>query len=210
MNKDLEKNMLSIATIFVAMLFFSCGDNYKRVGDEAKKNVFPIGIAENFVLTYTEAKKVIVADSAEASRVISVLTSPKQEDYTNLEFPYRTFPDGLLLDFFDDLNQKSIVKADYGIIYSATNLIDLRGNVVLESHDGKKLETSQLYLDQDNEWIFTHEKFTYTNPEDGTIMDGEGMDFSKDRNFLYAHKTYGLMLIPEEKEQPQEKEPLND
>jgi len=189
----------SIAVLFAAMLFFSCGDNYKRVGDEAKKNVFPIGIAENFVLTYTETKNVVVSDSLESSRVITVLTSPTQEDFTNLEFPYRTFPNGLLVDFFDDQDQKSIVKADYGIIYSATNLIDLRGNVVLESHDGKKLETSQLYLDQDNEWIHTHETFTYTNPEDGTIMDGEGMDFSKDRNFLYAHKTYGLMLIPEEK-----------
>ena len=196
--------------IFMAMLFFACGDNYKRVGDEAKKNVFPVGVAENFVFTYTEAKKIIMVDSMESSRVISVLTSPVSEDFNNLEFPYRTFSNGLHMDFFDDNNQKSIVEADYGIIYSATNLIDLRGNVVLESHDGKKLETSQLYLDQDNEWIFTHEKFTYTNPEDGTIMDGEGMDFSKDRNFLYAHKTYGLMLIPEETIQSQDKEPLND
>jgi len=196
--------------IFMAMLFFSCGADYRRVGDEAKKNIFPVGIAENFVLTYTETKNIVVVDSTESSQVISILTSPVSENFENLEFPYRTFPNGLHMDFFDDLNQKSIVKADYGIIYSATNLIDLRGNVVLESHDGKKLETPQLYLDQDNEWIFTHEKFTYTNPEDGTIMDGEGMDFSKDRNFLYAHKTYGLMLIPEEKEQPQEKETDND
>jgi len=193
------------------MLFFSsCGDKYKRVGDEARKNIFPVGIAENFVLTYTEAKNSIAADTLESSRVITILTSSKSEDFTNLEFPYRTFPDGLLVDFFDDNDQKSVVTADYGIIYSATNLIDLRGNVILESHDGKKLETSQLYLDQDNEWIFTHEAFTYTNPEDGTIMDGEGMDFSKDRNFLYAHKTYGLMLIPEENEQTQENETFND
>ena len=192
------------------MLFLSCGDTYKRVGDEAKKEVFPIGIAENFVLTYTEAKNAITSDSLESSRVITVLTSPTSEDFENLEFPYRTFPNGLLVDFFDDNNQKSVVRADYGIIYSATNLIDLRGNVVLESHDGKKLETPQLYLDQDNEWIFTHEKFTYTNPEDGTIMDGEGMDFSKDRSFLYAHKTYGLMLIPEESEKPEKINSTND
>jgi len=112
--------------IFMAMLF-SCGDNYKRVGDEAKKNVFPIGIAENFVLTYTETKNVIAPDSLESSRVITVLKSATSEDFTNLEFPYRTFPNGLLVDFFDDQDQKSIVKADYGIIYSATNLIDLRG-----------------------------------------------------------------------------------
>jgi LPS export ABC transporter protein LptC len=209
MIKPIYDIVKSIAMIFMAMLFlYSCSDNYKRVGDEAKKLVFPVGIAENFVMTYTEAKTVIMADSLDTSRVITVLTSPKSEDFENLKFPYRTFPDGLLVDFFDDDGKKSVVSADYGIIYSATNLIDLRGNVVLESHDGKKLETPQLYLDQVNEWVFTHEKFTYTNPEDGTIMDGEGMDFSKDRNYLYAHKTNGLMLIPNEKEQP--KETLDD
>ena len=184
----------------MAMLFFSCTDNYKRVGAEAKKPIFPVGIAEDFVLTYTETKTVMLPDTIADSKVIAVLKSPKQEDFTNLEFPYRTFPDGLVVDFFDDEQNKSIVKADYGIIYSATNLIDLRGNVVLESYDGTKLETPQLYIDQDNKWSFTHEKFKYTNPKDGTIMDGIGMDFSQDKNFLYAHKTNGLMLIPEEKE----------
>lgn len=185
----------------MVMLFFSCNDKYKRVGDEAKKEIFPIGVAENFVFTYTETKNILEGDTIESSKVISVLTSPKREDFTNLEFPYQRFPNSVLVDFFDDNGKKSTIKADYGIIYSATNLIDLRGNVVLERYDGKKLETSQLFLDQDNEWIFTQEKFTYTNPEDGTIMDGEGMDFSKDQNFLFAHKTYGLMLIPEEKKE---------
>jgi len=182
------------------MLFFSCSDNYKRVGDEAKKPIFPVGIAENFVLTYTETKAIMKTDTIESSKVIFVLTSPKQKDFTNLEFPYRTFPNGLVVDIYDDEQKRSIVKADYGIIYSATNLIDLQGNVVLESHDGTKLETPQLFIDQDNKWSFTHEKFKYTNPKDGTIMDGIGMDFSQDKNFLFAHKTNGLMLIPKEKE----------
>jgi len=192
------KNILSIAVIFMAMLFLSCSDTYKRVGDEAKKKVFPLGIGENFVLTYTEAKDKMEGEDTENSRVISILTSPKSEDFTNLIFRYRTFPDGLMVDFFDDDNQKSKIIADYGIIYSATNLIDLQGNVVIESHDGKKLEAPQLYYDQANEWIFTQNKFKYTNPEEGTIMDGEGMDFNKNLSFLKAHKTYGLMLIKED------------
>lgn len=201
MFKPIHNILKSIAIVSMAMLFFSCTDNYKRVGDEAKKLVFPIGIAENFVLTYTETNAIMVGDTVESSKVIAVLKSPKREDFTNLEFPYQTFPDGLVVDFYDKENKKSIVKADYGIIYSATNLIDLQGNVVLESHDGTKLETPQLFIDQNNKWSFTHEKFKYTNPKDGTIMDGVGMDFSQDKNFLFAHKTNGLMLIPEEKEE---------
>ena len=53
------KNIIfkSIAVVSTAMLFFSCGDNYERVGDEAKKLVFPIGVAENFVLPIPRREK---------------------------------------------------------------------------------------------------------------------------------------------------------
>ncbi|MGB5821413.1 MAG: LPS export ABC transporter periplasmic protein LptC [Saonia sp.] len=182
----------------MAMLFLSCKDNYKRVGDEAKKNVFPQGIAQNFTLTYTETKEDLGSEDMADSKVVAILTSPISEDFDNLGFPYRTFPNGLQVDFFDENNNKSTINADYGIIYSATNLIDLQGNVVIETHDGKKLESPQLYWDRANEWIFTQEKFKYTNPEDGTLMDGEGMDFNKEFSFFNAHKTYGLMTIKEE------------
>ncbi len=207
MKQDYKNNILkSIAMVCLAMLFFACTDTYKRVGDEAKKPMFPVGVAENFTFTYTEAKETMMGDTTEVTKVIAVLSGPISENFTNLDFPFRTFPEGLILDFYDDDKKKSVVKADYGIVYSATNLIDLQGNVVLESHDGTKLETPQLYIDQDNKWSFTHEKFKYTNPKDGTIMDGVGMDFSQDKNFLYAHKTNGLMLIPDEKEETKPKE----
>ncbi len=175
----------------------SCDDDYKRVGEEAVKPVFPQGIAKNFTLTYTEAIKELSTQDSSRSRVLAILTSPITEDYDNQNFKFRTFPEGLKVDFFDEKDQKSVITADYGIVYSQTNLIDLQGNVVIESHDGKKLETPQLFYDRKNNWIFTEETFTYTNPEDGTVMDGEGMDFNRDFSFFKAHKTFGLMTIKE-------------
>ncbi len=183
---------------FMAMLFFCCADNYKRVGEEAQKKVYPRGIAENSILTYSELNEPLEGEDTKPAKNIAVLRSPIAYNYDNLVFPYRLFPDGLEVDFFDDKGEKNKVRADYGIVYSATNLIDLQGNVVLETPDGKKLETPQLYYDQDNQWVFTQEVFKFTNPEDGTIMDGEGMDFNKNLSFLSAHKTYGLMSIKEE------------
>jgi len=201
MYKFFTDNFKGIAVVFsMAMLFFSCKDNYKRVGEEAKPIVFPQGVAENFVLTYTESKEKLDPDDKKNSRVLAILSSSLSEDFDNLKFPHRTFPNGVHVDFFDENKKKSTITADYGIIYSATNVIDLQGNVIIKSHDGKLLETPQLYWDQSNEWIFTQEKFKFTNPEDGTVMDGEGMDFNKDLSFLNAHKTYGLMLIKEEKD----------
>jgi len=176
----------------------SCGDNYERVGEEAVKPLFPQGVAKNFTLTYTETIKSMGTQDSAASRVVAVLTSPLSEDFDNQRFKFKTFPEGLQVDFYDEKNNKSVIVADYGIVYSQTNLIDLRGNVVIESHDGKKLETDQLYFDRKNNWIFTEAPFKYINPEDGTIMDGEGMDFNQDFTFFKAHKTYGLMTIKEE------------
>ncbi|NNC61725.1 MAG: LPS export ABC transporter periplasmic protein LptC [Eudoraea sp.] len=182
----------------VAIFFFGCQDTYKRVGDEKQIEIYPQGVAQNFRLTYTETPEELESEDKGASRVIAVLKSPVSEDFDNMLFKYRTFPEGLEVEFYDKDNNRSTIKANYGIIYSQTNIIDLRGEVVIETHDGKKLETSQLYWDRKDEWIFTQEKFTYTNPEDGTVMDGEGMDFNRDFSFFNANKTYGLMTINEE------------
>ena len=198
--RPISKNILRcFATVFtVAILFISCGDDYERVGEEAIKPVFPQGVAQDFTLVYSGTEEEVGTEDQDNSRVIAILTSPISEDYDNQSFKYKTFPKGLQVDFFDEQGQKSVVTADYGIVYTQTNLIDLQGNVVIETHDGKKLEAPQLYFDRKNNWVFTEEKFTYTNPEDGTIMDGEGMDFNRDFSFFKAHKTYGLMTIKEE------------
>jgi LPS export ABC transporter protein LptC len=195
----LENILKCFATVFtVAILFMSCDDDYQRVGEEAVKPIFPQGVAQNFTVVYTEAPEGMGVQDSAYSRVIAVLTSPISEDFDNQPFKFRTFPKGLKVDFFDEKDQKSVISAEYGIIYSQTNLIDLRGNVVIESHDGKILETDQLYFDRKDNWIFTEAAFTYTNPEDGTIMEGQGMDFNKDFSFFKAHKTFGLMTIKEE------------
>ncbi len=194
-----KKIPISIAMVFtVAIFFYSCQDTYQRVGDEKQIEVYPQGVAQNFELTYTETTVELESEDEGISRVIAILKSPISEDYDNMLFKYRTFPKGLEVEYFDKDNKKSTIHADYGIIYSQTNMIDLRGNVVIETHDGKKLETTQLYWDRKEEWIFTQEKFTFTNPEDGTVMDGEGMDFNRDFSFFNAHKTYGLMTINED------------
>lgn len=198
MKQTSKNNLISFATVFaVAILFISCKDNYQRVGEEAVKPIFPQGVAQNFEMTYTETEKEMSTQDSTSSKVIAIVSGLTAENFTNQTFKYYTFPDGLKVDFFDDKNQKSVITADYGIVYSQTNLVDLQGNVVIATHDGKKLETPQLFFDRKNNWIFTEEEFTYTNPEDGTIMDGEGMDFNRDFSFFRAHKTYGLMTIKE-------------
>jgi LPS export ABC transporter protein LptC len=206
-------------TWVVAILFLSCNDSNKSVLDPLAKIVSPQGIAENFTLYYTETDDLseisievaLGAALKKEARLVAILRSSKSEDFQHLDFPYRTFPDGLVMEVFDAQNNKSIIKSDYGIIYSATNVIDLRGNVVILTHDGKKVRTPQLFYDKSSEWIFTSEKFTYINPDNQTVMDGKGMDFNRDFSFLNAHKTFGYMTIKESEIDSQtEKDPETD
>ena len=185
----------------LAMFVLGCEDTYERVGEEAAELVYPQGIARDFTLTYTESIKELTSQDSSDTRVIAVLKSPVSEDFTNLRFQYRTFPEGLRVEHYDAEGHLSTIEADYAIIYAQTNLYDLRGHVVMETYDGKRLQTDQLYWDRESDWIFTEGRFTMTNPEDGTVLNGQGMDFNRDFTYFNAHKTGGEMLVKEEEEQ---------
>lgn len=182
MKPRLKNNFLNSVTVFTVALFFSCQSNFKEIQKINAENVFPSGIAENFNLTYTESGK-----------VKAILTSPVNQDFSNQDFPYQEFPNGITVDIYDENNNKSTITADYGIIYSATNLIDLRGNVVLQTHDGKKLESPQLFWDEKNEWVFTEKNYTFTSPD--LNMSGVGIDFDKEFNQVNSHNNSGSAII---------------
>jgi hypothetical protein len=184
--------------LFLAMFVLGCEDRYERVGDEVPALVYPQGVAQDFTLTYTESIKELTSQDSSNSRVVAVLKSPLSEDFTNLRFPYQKFPDGIRVEYFDASGNKSIILADYAIIYAGSNLYDLKGNVVLRSHDGKVLKTNQLYWDRERDWIFTEGKFLLNNPEDGTMLKGQGLDFNRDFTYFKALKTGGEMLVKEE------------
>ncbi|MEL4306636.1 LPS export ABC transporter periplasmic protein LptC [Joostella sp. CR20] len=178
---------MNIVTVFAVTMFFSCEGNLKEV---QKMNAFtktPIGIAENFVLKYTDSL-----------RLTAVVSGPVYEDFSNQTFPYREFPKGVHVDFYDKDNQKSTVSANYGIIYLNTKLIDMQGNVVLETHDGKRLNAPQLYWDQNNQWIFTEGDYTFTSPD--LNMKGVGIDFNKEFTVVSSHGNSGTAVVKDSEE----------
>lgn len=182
----------------MAMSFLGCQDSYERVGEEKVEPVYPQGVARDFELTYTESPIALNSQDSTETRIIAVLRSPVSEDYTNLQFKYRTFPEGMRVEHYDDQGRMSVIEADSAIIYDQTNLVDLRGNVRMETFDGKILQAEQLFWDRSLEWIFTEQRFTLTNPEEGTVLNGSGMDFNRDFTYFNAHKTGGEMLVKEE------------
>lgn len=182
----------------MAMSFLGCEDQYQRVGEEKADPVYPQGVARNFTLNYTESPKALNTQDSSHTKKMAVLRSPVSEDYTNLRFKYRTFPEGLTVEHYDEEGRMSTITADSAIIYDQTNVVDLRGNVVMETFDGKRLQAEQLYWDRGSEWIFTESRFTLTNPEEGSVLNGIGMDFNREFTYFNAHRTGGELQVREE------------
>ena len=155
--------ILNIVTIFVVTMFFSCNDSFDQVQKMGISENEPIGIAENINLKHTDS-----------GRVTANLISPKMLDFTNRNFPYSEFPEGITLNLFDEQNKKSVVVADYAIIYDQTDLLDLQGNVVITTSDHRVLKTEQLFYDQKKEWLFTNKPVTFKTETD--IINGNGFD----------------------------------
>ena len=178
-NINLKKVMLCLAT---ALFFISCDNNINEVRKINITEINPVGEAQDFNLKYTDSGK-----------IKAVLISPQMLDYSTAEFPFNEFPKGINLTVYDDLGNKSFVTSKYAISYSKTNLIELYDQVIITTHDGKKLETEQLYYDQKNEWFFTQKPYRFTDR--GSVINGIGIDFSKDFNFLDTQQIKGTYSL---------------
>lgn len=162
-----------IVTTLVVTMFFSCKNNFKEVQQIGVLQNQPIGEAKNINLKYTEAKDSI-------GKVIAKLESPKMLDYSNRDFSFSEFPEGVRLSLYDENNKKNIVLADYGIVYNKTDLIDLQGNVILITPQNDSLFADQMYYDQKRQWLFSNQPVRLKSV---TANNGQGDIFDSDTKF---------------------------
>ncbi len=180
---NIVKTLCKLSFIgFICSLMLFCESNINEVRKINLTELNPVGEAENFNLKYTDSGKIKV-----------ILVSPQMLDYSNLEFPFSEFPKGINVTIYDDNGNKSYVTAKYAISYTKSNLIDLQGDVKITTSEGKKLETQQLYYDQANEWFFTQKPYIFTDKV--SIINGIGIDFSKDFTVLDTQKITGIYGI---------------
>ena len=130
----LEKIIRSIALLLCMAMLFSCNNDMRNLQQLSIQKKFPQGEAFDFKLVYTDSTK-----------VVAVVTSKLNKDFTNQRMPYSEFPEGVKVEFYDQARHKNIVEANYGIIYPSSDMVELRDNVVLTTYDGKRLKTEQRY-----------------------------------------------------------------
>ena len=172
----------SVITTVVVITLFACEGNIKNVKKLNLKDDAPVAIGKEINLKYTDS-----------GLLTANLITPTLLDFSNFEFPYREFPDGIILYFYQG-SKTTTIKADYAIQYQNTNLVDLRKNVSVITADSLVLNATQLYWDQKNQWVFTDLPYTITF-SDGSYNDGIGFDSSEDFTTFISKKNQGVQFI---------------
>lgn len=169
------------------LLILGCDNNSQALKELTSIEDVPLGTAENIRMIYTDS-----------AQVQAILKAPKHIDYTHLAFQYSEFPEGVFVTFFDTQKRESYLEADYGILYNATRLVDLRGHVELRSADGSVLKTEQLFWDAQTEWLFTEKAFEYTSPD--YDLDGVRLDANKEFTTFITGTLAGTLQVEEQKD----------
>ncbi|MFI1770453.1 LPS export ABC transporter periplasmic protein LptC [Thalassobellus citreus] len=160
--------IINIVTVFTVAMFFSCTNGLKKVQQVGVSKNEPASIVENFNVKYIDS-----------GRVAANLLSVKMLDYTNRDFPYREFVEGVTLYVFDESNRKHTILSDYAIVYEKTSLIDLQKNVKIITSDNDTLFTEQLYYKPKKNWLFTNIPFVFKT-HDGSVLKGNVLDTDKE------------------------------
>ena len=113
------------------------------------------------------------------------------------EIGLQPLPEGLAsrLQAISDTNNKSNIIADYAIVYDETDLIDLRGNVVLSTHQKDTLFAQQLYYDQKKQWLFTNVPVKFRTKNE--LINGNGFDSNRDFTNAQVLEVTGKIYIDE-------------
>lgn len=176
----------SVVAVFTVITLFACDGSYKNKKQLTVKDGGPLAEGKNINLKYTDSGK-----------VITNLIAPRLMDFSNFEFPYQEFPEGVEVHFWDE-GEENIVTSDYAIRYDDTFIIDLRKNVVLTTSDSLVLKASQLYWDQKNQWVFTDQPYQIKF-KDGSYNDGARFDSSEDFTNFISRKNQGVQIIDKTK-----------
>ena len=121
--------------------------------------------------------EILYSDSAKVKVRVTGPTMLYHQDRADVR---QEFPDGLIVEFFDEEQEiSSILTAKYGIRLETQNKVVVRDSVVWKSMLGEMLETSELTWDERTKKVHTNKFVVVTRPEEIVYSYG----FEADQNF---------------------------
>ncbi|MGB3343404.1 MAG: LPS export ABC transporter periplasmic protein LptC [Aequorivita sp.] len=180
----------SVMALVFAITLLACDNNYQIKKKMGLSDNVPMAEGRNINFKYTDSGK-----------LVTNLLAEKLLDYSNLKFPYKEFPKGVEVHFWDEKGEENTVTANYAIQYEKTGLIDLRENVVVVTSDSVILKSDQLYWDQKNAWVFTDRPYEIRFKDGSYNRGAVGFDSNQDFTIFLSRKNLGVQLVDKTKTQ---------
>ena len=188
MKKHIKISLKSIAIVGSIAMLFSCANSTKEVRDFLAAKNLPIGEAKNAYHVYKDS-----------GRITSKLITPLMLDFSNRKsHPYSEFPNGIKIINFENKGKDSVtITGNYALSYSKTLVSEIEGNVVVINHTEKsRLETEQLFWDQNSQYFFTEKVFLLTTLKD--TIKGVGFESKEDLSKHLEKNITGTLQTQEE------------
>ncbi|MBZ0243958.1 MAG: LPS export ABC transporter periplasmic protein LptC [Bacteroidales bacterium] len=174
-----------------AMMFLSCENSITVIQEITRADTLPAVSAKQ--VTYYRS---------DSGRVQMQLKAPVMDNYEGKDSKIE-FPEGFEAIFFDSLMQPSSrIRANYGINFESTKLMEARNDVVVENFNTKEiLNTESLYWDQRKKLIFTKAFVKITSPD--KVIFGDSLNATEGFDQRTIHNIRGTLEIEEEQEMPE-------
>jgi LPS export ABC transporter protein LptC len=149
--------------LFAVVLLYSCEGKIEKIVDFEILSL-PSLTGKDINTVFTDSGKVQM-----------VMSAPIMEKWDNFESPYSEFRKGMKIAFHDGHKDPiATASSKYAKFVDKENLWELDDSVVIVNESGDKLETEQLFWDQDKNLVFT-DRFVKITNEDQTVM-GTGFE----------------------------------
>jgi LPS export ABC transporter protein LptC len=168
--------------VLLAAVLVSCKNDLETIRSLDVVDTVPDMLARNVDMLYSERGFVQIR-----------LESPLLVRKTIEQEPVMEFPEGFKVSFYDsNFHIKSTISGDYGISFEKSKLMQARHNVVVENMDSKeRLNTEELFWDQNKETIYTDKFVRITRGDEVITADGlisdqkfESMEFKNPKGLI--------------------------
>ena len=185
-NKGLiQKRIFPVIAFAIAGIFLlGCETDMQKVQHFTQNKNEPLREAETLKILYSETGKLKVK-----------IETPKMEEFQNKDEHYVNMPEGILVYFYDSLEQvSSSLTAERAVFNQKTHIFDARGNVVVKNLEkNQQLNTEHLIWNQEKGKILSDEFVKITTEEQ--IIMGEGLEANESFETYQINKITGTITL---------------
>ncbi|MDR0712876.1 MAG: LPS export ABC transporter periplasmic protein LptC [Bacteroidales bacterium] len=129
------------------------------------------------------------------------MKTPVIKQFTSAKEPKDSFPEGIHVWMYEKTGElKAEITANWALHDHSSKIWEARSNVVISNSKGEKLESEQMFWNQEKGTVYS-DKFTkYTSPTGNVATGRNGMFARQDFSELKLISGYGTMIFTEQDE----------